>query len=113
MMVRAPTLFARVEFFQVFLLALFSHGRLPLLRPQSLLPVPKQADRLLELGFQEEVAELVKSCPVGRQTLLFSATMNTKVDDLASLALNKVGARVRLYAGLAQARWSLGAAVRV
>lgn len=49
-----------------------------------------QADRLLELGFQEEVAELVKSCPVGRQTLLFSATMNTKVDDLASLALNKV-----------------------
>ncbi|CAM9971228.1 unnamed protein product [Scytosiphon promiscuus] len=48
-----------------------------------------EADRLLELGFQEEVAELVKSCPVGRQTLLFSATMNTKVDDLASLALNK------------------------
>ena len=36
------------------------------------------------------MAELVKSCPVGRQTLLFSATMNTKVDDLASLALNKV-----------------------
>lgn len=51
----------------------------------------RQADRLLELGFQEEVAELVKSCPVGRQTLLFSATMNTKVDDLVSLALNKVG----------------------
>lgn len=49
-----------------------------------------QADRLLELGFQEEVAELVKACPIGRQTLLFSATMNTKVDDLASLALNKV-----------------------
>ncbi|CAM9916771.1 unnamed protein product, partial [Hapterophycus canaliculatus] len=48
-----------------------------------------EADRLLELGFQEEVAELVKSCPAGRQTLLFSATMNTKVDDLASLALNK------------------------
>ncbi|CAM9491473.1 unnamed protein product [Ectocarpus sp. 12 AP-2014] len=48
-----------------------------------------EADRLLELGFQEEVAELVKSCPIGRQTLLFSATMNTKVDDLASLALNK------------------------
>lgn len=56
-----------------------------------------QADRLLELGFQEEVAELVKSCPVGRQTLLFSATMNTKVDDLASLALNKVGGLVCLF----------------
>lgn len=51
----------------------------------------RQADRLLELGFQEEVDELVKSCPIGRQTLLFSATMNTKVDDLVSLALNKVG----------------------
>lgn len=49
-----------------------------------------KADRLLELGFQDEVAELVKACPKGRQTLLFSATMNTKVDDLASLALNKV-----------------------
>lgn len=56
-----------------------------------------QADRLLELGFQEEVAELVKSCPVGRQTLLFSATMNTKVDDLASLALNKVWKRRCLF----------------
>ena len=54
----------------------------------------EKADRLLELGFQEEVAELVKSCPVGRQTLLFSATMNTKVDDLASLALNKVWKRL-------------------
>lgn len=49
-----------------------------------------KADRLLELGFQEEVSELVRSCPLGRQTLLFSATMNTKVDDLAALALNKV-----------------------
>lgn len=65
----------------------------------------EQADRLLELGFQEEVAELVKSCPVGRQTLLFSATMNTKVDDLASLALNKVGVNdccVHISAGLGQ-----------
>lgn len=50
-----------------------------------------QADRLLELGFQEEVTELLQACPVGRQTLLFSATMNTKVDDLAKLALHKVG----------------------
>lgn len=52
-----------------------------------------QADRLLQLGFQEEVAELVRACPAGRQTLLFSATMNTRVDDLARLALNRVGRR--------------------
>ena len=48
-----------------------------------------QADRLLELGFEAEVSELIKNCPVGRQTLLFSATMNTKVDGLVKLALNR------------------------
>lgn len=48
-----------------------------------------EADRLLDLGFQEEVFEIVKSCPVQRQTLLFSATMNTKVDDLVNLSLKR------------------------
>ena len=35
--------------------------------------------RLLDLGFTEEVEELVKQCPPGRQTLLFSATLTNKV----------------------------------
>jgi len=49
-----------------------------------------EADRLLDLGFQEEVHEIVKTCPAPRrQTLLFSATMNTKVDDLIALSLKK------------------------
>jgi ATP-dependent RNA helicase DDX27 len=48
-----------------------------------------EADRLLDLGFQEEVNEIIKSCPVDRQTLLFSATMNTKVDDLISLSMKR------------------------
>lgn len=48
-----------------------------------------EADRLLDLGFQDEVRELIKQCPVQRQTLLFSATMNTKVDDLISLSLKR------------------------
>lgn len=48
-----------------------------------------EADRLLDLGFQDEVNEIIKSCPVARQTLLFSATMNTKVDDLISLSLKR------------------------
>jgi ATP-dependent RNA helicase DDX27 len=38
-----------------------------------------EADRLLELGFTEEVQELVSMCPVARQTMLFSATMTAKV----------------------------------
>lgn len=48
-----------------------------------------EADRLLDLGFQDEVHEIVKSCPAERQTMLFSATMNTKVDDLIKLSLTR------------------------
>jgi ATP-dependent RNA helicase DDX27 len=48
-----------------------------------------EADRLLDLGFQEEVTEIIKACPAQRQTLLFSATMNTKVDDLISLSMKR------------------------
>ena len=48
-----------------------------------------EADRLLDLGFQEEVTELIKACPGERQTMLFSATMNTKVDDLIQLSMKR------------------------
>jgi ATP-dependent RNA helicase DDX27 len=48
-----------------------------------------EADRLLDLGFQDEVQEIIKACPVDRQTLLFSATMNTKVDDLIKLSMKR------------------------
>jgi len=54
-----------------------------------------EADRLLDLGFQEEVHEIVRACPIQRQTLLFSATMNTKVDDLVRLSLKRP-VRVRI-----------------
>jgi ATP-dependent RNA helicase DDX27 len=40
-------------------------------------------------GFQDEVHEIIKSCPTERQTLLFSATMGTKVDDLIKLSLKR------------------------
>lgn len=53
-----------------------------------------QADRLLEMGFQDEVNEIVKNCPKGRQTMLFSATMTDEVDDLVSLSLHEP---VRLF----------------
>jgi len=48
-----------------------------------------EADRLLDLGFQDEVHEIVKACPAERQTMLFSATMSTKVDDLIKLSLKR------------------------
>ena len=54
-----------------------------------------EADRLLDLGFQEEVTEIINACPVNRQTLLFSATMNTKVDDLIKLSMKRP-VRVRI-----------------
>lgn len=54
-----------------------------------------EADRLLDLGFQEEIMEVVKACPGHRQTLLFSATMNTKVEDLIQLSL-QYPVRVRI-----------------
>lgn len=44
-----------------------------------------EADRLLEMGFEAELTEIVKACPVGRQTMLFSATMTARVEDLAKV----------------------------
>lgn len=48
-----------------------------------------EVDRLLELGFQEELEELLRFCPQNRQTLLFSATMTAKVEDLVKLSLKR------------------------
>lgn len=48
-----------------------------------------EVDRLLDLGFQEEIEELVRHCPESRQTLLFSATMTTRVEDLVKLSLKR------------------------
>ncbi|KAK9063650.1 hypothetical protein SSX86_017521 [Deinandra increscens subsp. villosa] len=48
-----------------------------------------EADRLLELGFDAEIRELVRLCPKRRQTMLFSATMTEQVDELIKLLLNK------------------------
>uniref|UniRef100_A0A7S2LTE3 RNA helicase n=1 Tax=Leptocylindrus danicus TaxID=163516 RepID=A0A7S2LTE3_9STRA len=49
-----------------------------------------EADRLLELGFEEELIEIVKQCNTERRTLLFSATMgSSSLDQLTSLALKK------------------------
>jgi ATP-dependent RNA helicase DeaD len=42
-----------------------------------------EADEMLDLGFIEEVEKILRMCPSGRQTLLFSATMPAPVARLA------------------------------
>ena len=46
-----------------------------------------EADRILDMGFQNTVDAIVEHLPKQRQTLLFSATQTKKVSDLARLSL--------------------------
>eukprot|EP01090_Pellita_catalonica_P007075 TRINITY_DN1766_c0_g1_i1.p1 TRINITY_DN1766_c0_g1~~TRINITY_DN1766_c0_g1_i1.p1 ORF type:complete len:628 (-),score=139.98 TRINITY_DN1766_c0_g1_i1:51-1934(-) len=66
-----------------------------------------EADRLLDMGFTEEVHELVKQCPKGRQSMLFSATMTMEVSQLAQMSLNNparvsVNKNLSLASGITQ-----------
>ena len=42
-----------------------------------------EADRMLDMGFIEDVQKIIRICPRNRQTLLFSATITMDVADLA------------------------------
>jgi len=42
-----------------------------------------EADRMWDMGFKDDVAKIVKSCPKDRQTLLFSATINSELADFS------------------------------
>ncbi|WFD30084.1 RNA helicase [Malassezia sp. CBS 17886] len=46
-----------------------------------------EADRILEIGFEDEMRAIVQLLPSERQTMLFSATQTTKVQDLARISL--------------------------
>jgi ATP-dependent RNA helicase DDX18/HAS1 len=48
-----------------------------------------EADRILEIGFEEEMRQIVKILPRDRQTMLFSATQTTKVEDLARISFKR------------------------
>lgn len=48
-----------------------------------------EADRILEIGFEQEMKEIIKILPSERQSMLFSATQTTKVEDLARISLKK------------------------
>lgn len=55
-----------------------------------------EADRILEVGFEEELKQIIKLLPKKRQTMLFSATQTRKVEDLARISLK----REPLYVGV-------------
>lgn len=48
-----------------------------------------EADRILEIGFEEDLKQIVNLLPKRRQTMLFSATQTDKIDALTKLALKK------------------------
>lgn len=48
-----------------------------------------EADRMLDDGFADELNEILLLLPRSRQTMLFSATMTTKVDELVRVGLRK------------------------
>lgn len=48
-----------------------------------------EADKMLDLGFQEEFGQILKLLPKKRQNLLFSATLDTKIIDLKRLILTE------------------------
>lgn len=48
-----------------------------------------EADRMLDMGFYDDIVRIIKQLPENRQTLLFSATMPPKIRSLAKAILNK------------------------
>ena len=46
-----------------------------------------EADKILKIGFEEEIKQIIKKIPKERQTLLFSATITPKVEDLITLSI--------------------------
>ena len=47
-----------------------------------------EADRMLDMGFYDDIMQIVNATPRSRQTLLFSATMPPKIKKLAKTILN-------------------------
>lgn len=48
-----------------------------------------EVDRILEIGFEEDMKQIVNLLPKRRQTMLFSATQTEKTEALSKLALKK------------------------
>ncbi|KAL1115698.1 hypothetical protein AAG570_005988 [Ranatra chinensis] len=48
-----------------------------------------EADRILDIGFEEELKAIINILPKRRQTMMFSATTTKKTEDLKKLAIKK------------------------
>lgn len=47
-----------------------------------------EADRMLDMGFYDDIMQIVKFLPKDRQTIMFSATMPTKIQQMAKAILH-------------------------
>jgi len=56
-----------------------------------------EADRILEVGFEEEIRGIIKLLPKNRQTMFFSATQTQNVQDIA-----RISVRSPVYVGVNQ-----------
>ena len=62
-------------------------GRLDLSKVEML--ILDEADRMLDMGFKEDVERIAGACPTQRQTLLFTATWNPAMQQLAGKLLRE------------------------
>jgi len=60
-----------------------------------------EADRILEIGFEEDMHQILKLLPSERQAMLFSATQTRKTEDLARMSLKDP-----LYVGVDDSKMS-------
>ena len=67
------------------LMALLQAGTINLAHLKHL--VLDEADRMLDMGFYDDIVRIIKQLPANRQTLLFSATMPPKIRTLANTIL--------------------------
>jgi superfamily II DNA/RNA helicase len=74
-------------------------GRVDLARLEVL--VLDEADRMLDMGFVEDIEDIVARTPAGRQTLLFSATLDGVVGRLAQ-RVTRAAQRIDVAAGPAR-----------
>lgn len=48
-----------------------------------------EADRMMDMGFYDDISKIIKALPIKRQTLMFSATMPTKIRELARKSMKQ------------------------